>query len=166
MIQRSRHRTFAARPGAAFLLAASLVAVSFVAAGCTDPAGPDAVDPIEALMTGDWPYFEFDSWSTRSGEPGPLPFQMEGAEGGIRVQGTMPTPTPCWQLSGWAGRAGAEVTLLVLATRRGPACVQVLGAFAYEAELRELPPGAWYVTVHHIRDQVSTIAQEGWVTVD
>lgn len=89
-----------------------------------------------------------------SGPEGPGPaapagVSARGEAGRIVVAGRMETPDPCRRLTGTARRAGGEVTLRVEAHREGEGCIQVIAAFAYDAEVAGLPPGTYRLRVVH-----------------
>lgn len=86
------------------------------------------------------------------GAPGPAApagVSARGEAGKIVVTGRMETPDPCRRLAATARRSGGEVTLRVEAHREGEACIQVIAAFAYDAELPGLPPGTYRLRVVH-----------------
>lgn len=78
--------------------------------------------------------------------------------GRVDVSGALPTPTPCYDLTGEARREGAVVTLTVQARAREGGCIQVIAGFAYDASLRGLPAGRYTLRVVH------AYAGTGWDT--
>jgi hypothetical protein len=82
----------------------------------------------------------------------------EGASGGANVRGMLSAPNPCYRLSGSVARSGATVTLTVTGRASDGGCIQSIGAFAYDASVRGLPPGAYTLRVVH------TYPGTGWET--
>jgi hypothetical protein len=72
------------------------------------------------------------------------------AEGGrVKVEGSVTTPTPCYDLAGEASREGRTVTLTVEARRKEGGCIQMIAAFGYQAAVRGLPAGSYALVVRH-----------------
>jgi len=78
--------------------------------------------------------------------------------GRIAVEGALPTPTPCYTLTGEAGREGRVVTLAVQARAQEGGCIQMIAGFAYDAVVRGVPPGRYTLRVAH------AYAGTGWDT--
>lgn len=81
-----------------------------------------------------------------------------GAQGRIAVEGALPTPTPCYTLSGEARREGEVVTLTVQARASEGGCIQMIAGFAYDATVRGVPAGRYTLRVVH------AYAGTGWET--
>lgn len=81
-----------------------------------------------------------------------------GGEGRIAVQGALPTPTPCYTLSGEARREGETITLTVQARANEGGCIQMIAGFAYDATVRGVPAGRYTLRVVH------AYAGTGWDT--
>ncbi len=71
--------------------------------------------------------------------------------GGLLVIGRITTPTPCYDLeAGTAQEPPGALTLFIIARGKDvDACIQVLHAFPYWLEVRELDPGEYDVEVIH-----------------
>ncbi len=78
--------------------------------------------------------------------------------GGLLVLGRITTPTPCYELSpGTVQEPPGALTLFIIAREKAVgACIQVLHAFPYRLEVRELDPGEYDVEVIH------TYPNTGW----
>ncbi|HEX8907065.1 MAG TPA: carboxypeptidase-like regulatory domain-containing protein [Longimicrobiaceae bacterium] len=80
------------------------------------------------------------------------PVSAAGRSRRIEAQGTMPTPTACYQLAGAAERTGSVVTLNVEA-RPTDDCPGGPGTFTYGVAVRGLPAGSYtFRIVHTYRD--------------
>jgi hypothetical protein len=84
--------------------------------------------------------------------------RASGGEGRIAVQGALPTPTPCYTLSGEARREDAVITLTVQARANEGGCIQMIAGFAYDATVRGVPAGRYTLRVVH------AYAGTGWDT--
>lgn len=69
--------------------------------------------------------------------------------GRVAVEGSVTTPTPCYDLVGDASREGSTVTLTVEARRKEGGCIQMIAAFGYDATIRGLPAGSYTLRVLH-----------------
>ncbi|HEX2188065.1 MAG TPA: hypothetical protein VHG51_04170 [Longimicrobiaceae bacterium] len=133
---------------------ASLLLLAFAA--CTTAGTPASGDDGGgSLAPGDTVRVRLEARQVGpSGPETPGPAAPEGVSargeaGRIVVAGRMETPDPCRRLAGTAERSGSEVTLRVEARREGEACIQVIAAFAYDAEVAGLPPGTYRLRVVH-----------------
>lgn len=83
----------------------------------------------------------------------PLPAEASVAStsaGTIVVEGTTPTPNPCYEFSGEARREGGAITLFVDAAQPPEmGCIQVIASFRYTATIRGVEAGEHEVRVVH-----------------
>ena len=83
----------------------------------------------------------------------------DAVQGQVAVRATLLGPDPCRTLEGELEQRGGEVTLRVFIRPSGAGgCVQVLGAFAYDAVIERLPRG------RHVLQVVHTYPSTGWPT--
>ena len=69
----------------------------------------------------------------------------------MTIRATLPGPDPCRTLEGELGHTGPQLVLRVFIRPSGAeSCVQVVGRFAYDAQIENLSRGTYDLQVVHI----------------
>jgi len=127
--------------------------------GCELVTEPDDHPPGSRLPTED-----FLAWDAR--RDGPMPeLEIRGESGRIFIQGGLDTPVPCYRVEGWSRVSDRTVQLSVVASYMGGVCITVVGAFGYEAIVRDLTPGTYTVRLTHIIEKRREVVDEAVVVV-